>query len=221
DLVFGHRPAPESVPPGGEFVAPVVHGLSAAILADPIAFDPAYRSGSPALALAPVRIRRAGNVAIVPGAALSPAIGASAFRPFAPAVHRTALHAGTLARKAAKRFGAFDVTFDSAPIVFDVAPRIEHGMPLAPFRQIFEHTGGTVEWFQHTQTVRAVNSEREIEFRIGASHAMVNHQEVKMQRASYVDSGRTIVPLSFIRDSMNVNVSFDPATGHLLIESKR
>ena len=44
---------------------------------------------------------------------------------------------------------------------------------------------------------------------------------LKMEATPYIDRGRTIVPLSFIRDSMDVKVTFDPATGHLLIESNK
>jgi hypothetical protein len=36
-----------------------------------------------------------------------------------------------------------------------------------------------------------------------------------------LERGRTIVPLSFIRDSLNVEVEYDPSTGHVLITTKK
>ncbi|MFM7323038.1 MAG: stalk domain-containing protein, partial [Armatimonadota bacterium] len=66
------------------------------------------------------------------------------------------------------------VAFDGVQIAFDVQPRIENGLPLAPFRQIFEHTGGTVTWAHSAKTVRAVNTEREIVFKVGGGAARVN-----------------------------------------------
>jgi hypothetical protein len=99
---------------------------------------------------------------------------------------------------------------------------VESGVKLAPFRQIFEHTGGKLYWFGgEAQTVRAVNDSREIEIKIGDKTAKVNNQSVGMEKSPYLLSGRTIVPLTFIRDSMDVKISFDEKTGKLLIESKK
>lgn len=119
------------------------------------------------------------------------------------------------------RVKSFDVAFDNTRIAFDVQPRVQHGMPLAPFRQIFEHTGGEVKWYGKSQTVRAVNSTHEIQFRIGHSTARVNNQTIKMDAKPFVEHGRAIVPLSFVRDAMDVKVNFDAHTGHLRIESNR
>jgi LysM repeat protein len=120
------------------------------------------------------------------------------------------------------RAGSFDVAFDGTQIAFDVRPRTEAGVHLAPFRQIFEHSGGRLYWFGGTaQTVLAVNDKREIKVKIGDASATVNNQAVKMEKTPYIDSGRTIVPLSFIRDSMDVKISFDEKTGRLLIQSNK
>ncbi len=115
----------------------------------------------------------------------------------------------------------FQVVFDNARIVFDVPPRVQDGIPLAPFRQIFEHTGGWLYWYPQSRTVRAVNAEREIELRIGQLTAQVNNQVVPMEIAPFIDRGRTIVPLSFVRDALDVKIHYDPKTGNLLIESER
>ncbi|MDW8104168.1 MAG: stalk domain-containing protein [Armatimonadota bacterium] len=115
----------------------------------------------------------------------------------------------------------FQVVFDSTRIVFDVPPRVQDGIPLAPFRQIFEHTGGWLYWYPQSRTVRAVNAEREIELRIGQPSAQVNNQVIPMEVAPFIDRGRTIVPLSFVRDALDVKIHYDPKTGNLLIESER
>jgi LysM repeat protein len=129
------------------------------------------------------------------------------------------IHPG--AKLVVPRTGSFDVAFNGSPIIFDVAPRIENGMKLAPFRQIFEHTGGRLYWFGGTaQTVRAVNDAKEIEIKIGNEKAKVNNQTLKMERKPFIDSGRTIVPLTFVRDALGVKINFDDKTGRLLIESK-
>jgi len=119
------------------------------------------------------------------------------------------------------RVRTFEVAFNNQRIAFDVAPRVEKGMPLTPFRQIFEHTGGKVEWFQKSQMVRAFNPEREIEFRIGNKGAKVNNKPLDMEAKPYLEKGRAIVPLSFVRDAMNVKIHYDAATGRMVIESAK
>lgn len=113
------------------------------------------------------------------------------------------------------------VAFDGSEINFDVEPRVEAGVPLAPFRQIFEHTGGQVMWMSDTKTVRALNADREVVIKVGAPSATVNGSSVSMERNSYIDRGRTIVPLSFVGKALDVDVDYDPSTGKLIITSKK
>jgi hypothetical protein len=161
------------------------------------------------------RPRRAGNFAAIPG--VDTATVAPRQTPVT-LLRRASLPALPAHRASGK---GLEIAFDSTLLAFDVAPRVEHGMPLAPFRQIFEHTGGVVQWFGRSQTVRAINNSREIQFRIGHNTATVNNQHVTMQAQPYIDHGRAIVPLSFVRDAMDVAVHYDAATGHLRIESRK
>jgi LysM repeat protein len=116
------------------------------------------------------------------------------------------------------RAGTFQVAFNGRMIRFDVQPRIEKGVKLSPFRQIFEHSGGKLYWYGEDKAVRAINATREIELRIGDATATVNNDKVKLERAPFVENGRTIVPITFVRDAMNVKISFDEKTGRLFIE---
>ena len=157
-----------------------------------------------------VHIRRQGGIALRPRMVMASArttATAVGGRPVTPHLHR--------------RLKTFDVAFNSSLINFDVPPRIENGLPLAPFRAIFEHTGGTVQWFNQSKVVRATNEGHEIEIHVGSKQAIVNSQPVTMEAIPYLDRGRTIVPLSFIRDALNVKVTFDPENGHLLIETTK
>jgi hypothetical protein len=113
------------------------------------------------------------------------------------------------------------VAFDGVQIAFDVQPRIENGLPLAPFRQIFEHTGGTVTWAHQAKTVRAVNAEREVVFKVGSQTGRVNGETVRLDRKATIENGRAIVPLSFVGSALEVDIDFDPATGRLSINSKK
>ena len=116
--------------------------------------------------------------------------------------------------------GTFDVAYDGVVIAFDVVPRVDRGVGVAPIRQIFEHTGGRLYWFGSAKTVRAVNDTREIELRIGKTSALVNNQILTLERAPFIESGRTLVPLTFLRDALSVSATFDAATGRVLLRSK-
>lgn len=166
------------------------------------------------LAHQPVRVRRAGNIAALPGMLASP--------------YAQPVRVATVAVKRTNRAGlpgftgkTFEVAFDNTMIAFDVPPRVENGLPLAPFRAIFEHTGGKVEYYNRSKTIRAFNETREIEFKVGQTEAKVNNTSLNMETKSYIDQGRAIVPLSFVRDALNVSVNYDPQTGRLRIESKK
>ena len=84
--------------------------------------------------------------------------------------------------------------------------------------RFFEHTGGRLYWFGEAKTVKAVNTSREIELKIGDANATVNNQTLTLERAPYLDSGRMlIVPLTFIRDALNLKIQLirNPAGGRL------
>ncbi len=114
----------------------------------------------------------------------------------------------------------FEVAFNNDRIAFDVAPRVVHGAPHAPFRAIFEHGGGQVQWFGKSQTVRAVSGSRQIEFKIGERTAKVNNRVVKLAYAPFVENGRAIVPVTFVGDALNVKVTYDARRSYLSLVGK-
>ena len=100
---------------------------------------------------------------------------------------------------------------------FDVNPRVEKGIPLTPIRHLLEKAGGEVKWKAFEKLVEAKADGREIFIWIGNKDAKVDGQAVEMEVAPFIDRGRTIVPLSFIQETLKVNIEFDPETGHVLI----
>jgi hypothetical protein len=120
----------------------------------------------------------------------------------------------------APKLQPLQVAFDGMRIAFDVQPRVEKGLPLAPFRHLFEHSGGKVQWVAKTKTVRAANAQREVIIKVGQKNATINGEKVEMERNSFLEKGRTIVPISFVGQALDVNVNYDPVTGRIEITSK-
>ncbi|MCW5945819.1 MAG: hypothetical protein KIT74_02175 [Fimbriimonadales bacterium] len=109
------------------------------------------------------------------------------------------------------------IWFNGSPIDFDVQPRIQDGIPLTPFRFLYERAGGQVDWSQKDFVVTATGLGYDVWLKIGNPYARVNGQSVQLELAPFIDSKRTIVPMSFVKDVLDVDIDFDPATGHVLI----
>lgn len=117
--------------------------------------------------------------------------------------------------------GKFTISINSTPISFDVAPRVQDGIPLAPIRHLLEHSGGNVEWANDSKTMTAFVEGRTIYVKIGDRIAKINELPVEMEIAPFLERGRTIVPLSFVKDTLDVEIQYDPKTGHVLITSTK
>lgn len=113
--------------------------------------------------------------------------------------------------------GSFAIIMDGDIVEFDVQPRIDNGVPMTPFRHLIEKKGGEVNWEAKTKEVNAKAEGKAIYLQIGTRVARIDQKAVNLELAPYLEGGRTIVPLSFIRETLKVNVDYDKATGHVLI----
>lgn len=139
---------------------------------------------------------------------------------FALSTHRTprlAISAGTRL----DAVGAFSVSYGGSMIDFDVAPRIVEGVPMSPFRHLIERAGGKVKWNNAAKSVSADAEGRAITFQIGSMLASVGGMKLTMDRAPFLESGRSIVPVSFFRSALSVDVEYDRESGHVLITAKK
>ncbi|MCU0315247.1 MAG: stalk domain-containing protein [Fimbriimonadaceae bacterium] len=114
----------------------------------------------------------------------------------------------------------FNILLDGQVVRFDVAPRVEEGIPLTPFRHLIEANGGKVDWFGKDRTVVGNTDGTTIWFQIGNEMAKVNGVDMRLEKAPYILKGRSFVPLSFIGQALKVDVQYDPKTGHVLILSQ-
>ncbi len=112
---------------------------------------------------------------------------------------------------------AYDVTYNAAPIEFDVPPQAINGRVLVPLRAIFETLGATVDWNQGTQTVTATRGDTEIQLTLGQATANLNGNPVELDVPAQAIDGRTLVPVRFISESMNASVQWDSTTGTVRI----
>ncbi|GIV02242.1 MAG: hypothetical protein KatS3mg015_1072 [Fimbriimonadales bacterium] len=112
--------------------------------------------------------------------------------------------------------GVYVITLNGEVIPFDVQPFVEDGIPLTPLRHLFEHAGAEVSWV-HEKKIAEAHGLKEVRVRIGDVIATVDGKPVQLEYPAFIKRGRTIIPLSFVREALDVEVSYDKGTGHVLI----
>jgi hypothetical protein len=114
--------------------------------------------------------------------------------------------------------GVYTITYAGEVVRFDVEPFVEEGVPLTPLRHLFEHAGAEVSW-AHADKVAMAKGEGvpEVWVKIGDLIARIDGRAVQLERPAFIKRGRTIIPLSFVRDALQVEVNYDRSTGHVLI----
>jgi hypothetical protein len=116
---------------------------------------------------------------------------------------------------------ALKVLFDSQEVAMRAKPELCQGVPMTALREIFEKTDGVLYWYPVSKTVRAVNDKTDIRLQIGKKQATVNQQSRTLGIAPYLKCGRTMVPLQFIADTLDVTVKYEPRTGQIIITSNK
>jgi hypothetical protein len=106
-------------------------------------------------------------------------------------------------------------------LVTDIPVAVIDGRVLAPFRPIFESLGAEVTWDYDLNMAVACRDNKEIELIINSQVAWVDKQEVKLDVAPMIISGRTMVPVRFISETLGEPVSWDGKTRTVYIGEKR
>ena len=91
----------------------------------------------------------------------------------------------------------------------DQPPVIINGRTLVPMRAIFEALTATVEWDDATRTVTSVRGGTVIQLTIGSDTAFVNSLPNTLDVPAQIISGRTMVPVRFIAESVGASVDWD------------
>ena len=95
----------------------------------------------------------------------------------------------------------------------DAVPRIVSGRTMIPVRALMESTGAQVGYGAGTVTLDLEDG-RSIRFVIGEQTAVLKEadgaeQTIEMDVASFVEGGRTFVPLRFFTEALDYSVSWD------------
>jgi len=103
--------------------------------------------------------------------------------------------------------GQISALFGGKMLDLRAAPETKADISMGPLREVFEQAGGVLQWFPQENKVHAVNKELDISLQIGNPFARVNDQKRQLALAPYIKRGRTMVPLRFLDDILDVAIS--------------
>lgn len=109
----------------------------------------------------------------------------------------------------------FAVDFDK----YDgVKPVIEQGRTLVPVRAVSETLGATVEWVEETKSIIISKDNNVIVMQLDNKTAYVNEKECELEVAPTTIKGRTIVPIRFIAEALNLTVEWDDDSQTVIVD---
>ena len=104
------------------------------------------------------------------------------------------------------------VLLEGQELKFDVPPQIVEGRTLLPLRAIFEALGLEVEWDNETKTISGTAEGKEIILKLDSKDAKVNGVNKTLDVPAKAINGRTLVPVRFIAESLDMNVDWNQDT---------
>lgn len=91
----------------------------------------------------------------------------------------------------------------------DIAPMIKNGRTFLPIRYVSETLGAVVGWDDVEKKVTVRLNDTTIELWIGKDIARVNGEEVPVDEAPFIHEGRTVLPLRFVGENLNMKVGWN------------
>jgi len=105
-------------------------------------------------------------------------------------------------------------------VTSDIPPIIINGRSLVPVRAIFEKLGAEVNWDAKNKKVSVSYEGNEVLLTINDDNALINGNKVKMEVPAKIINDRTMVPLRFVGEQLNMEVGWFADTGEITISNK-
>ena len=113
-----------------------------------------------------------------------------------------------------------NVQVNNNPVSFrDTQPQEVGGRVMVPLRGVLEQMGAFVEWNPVTRTVMATRGSTNIQLPLGSRIATVDGRSVTLDVPAMSISGRTMVPLRFVGESLGAYVTWLPASRTVAIST--
>jgi hypothetical protein len=114
---------------------------------------------------------------------------------------------------------AVDVFVNHKQVRFDAAPFIAENRTLVPVRGVFEAMGAQVHWDAEQQMVSVQQGDLTINLKIGSKEVTVNKDTYELDVPAVIVQDRTFIPLRFIAEQLQYDVSWNGDTRTVYITS--
>lgn len=111
------------------------------------------------------------------------------------------------------------VIVNGKALATEVAPFIQGGRVLAPFRAIFEALGANVSWDASTRTVSGVRGDTSVILTIGSNTATIGNEEDNLDVPAQIVNGYTMVPLRFVSEALGAQVTWNSGQRQVIINT--
>jgi tripartite ATP-independent transporter DctP family solute receptor len=108
--------------------------------------------------------------------------------------------------------GSKDAFVNGKKVTLDSPPIIDNGRTLVPFRFIGESIGATISWDATKKEVGYVFGDINLKLTIGSNKAVVNDVINMLDVPPKIVSGRTLVPVRFVTETLGAKVDWDANT---------
>lgn len=100
-------------------------------------------------------------------------------------------------------------------------PVVKNNAVYIPLRNVGEGLGYKATWAAAVKTMDLISSSSSAKVTIGYSYGVVNGKTVKINPAPIIYNERTYVPLSFIQDNFDYDVTYDKAKNIVNVDKKK
>lgn len=108
------------------------------------------------------------------------------------------------------------ILLNGSEVESDAAPFIENNRTMVPARAIFEAMDAQVNWDADNKTVLMVRNKDDVftsvVLQIGLEYAFVNSESIPLETPAKIVNNRTFVPLRFIIEAFDENITWDETT---------
>ncbi len=114
---------------------------------------------------------------------------------------------------------AVNLQLDGQMVETDVAPIIENGRTLVPYRALLESMGAEVSWEQEAEMATAILGSHRVQVTIDRTTAFVNGIIKEMDVPPRIINSRTMIPLRFVLENLNCTVDWDERSRTVIVTS--
>ncbi|HOS43386.1 MAG TPA: stalk domain-containing protein, partial [Armatimonadota bacterium] len=109
---------------------------------------------------------------------------------------------------------------DNLPLEGGLAPFVSNGFTMVPMRQVVEAKDGVVIWLPQTREVNAWAQNTFMNVKIGQRQARINDALYQLPVAPSLLESRTMVPLRYLMEALDLRVEYNAASGTYYLVSR-